>query len=88
MSLLQYCFWWTAPLSGSSQVSVGTEQPSPIHLLSAVQIPSKQGSFFFVTCQYLWTARAGKDVRDPVAQFTHLSREQAERGEITSPEIM
>ena len=41
-------------------------------------------------CQYSWTARAGKDVRDPIAQSTHFTDEETEVPEVggnISPEI-
>lgn len=41
-----------------------------------VIFPSNKDPFFFVMYQYSWTARAGKDVRNPIAQSTHLTHGQ------------
>ena len=77
---------WAAP---HPSLSVQTSQ-DPHTFSQHFKSPSGKGPFFFVTCQYSWTARAGKDVRGPVVQSAHFTdgKTEAQRGESPLPEIM
>lgn len=43
-----------------------------------VIFPSDKDPFLFVMYQHSWTSRAGKDVRNPIAQPTHFTNEETE----------
>ena len=51
---------------------------TPHSFSQQVIFPSNKDPFFFVMYQYSWTARAGKDVRNPIAQSTHFTNEETE----------